>query len=115
LLRNKQREFAEALETRDLDKLPSFYAADATLSRPGGHVVRGRINIADWMQRHPDEATSVVLDTQHFDTYGGAVSGRFSQHTGTSPRVGEYAIVWKLVDEQWLIAADVFSAIDTRP
>jgi ketosteroid isomerase-like protein len=114
--------FARAFTQKDVEKVTSFYADDATLMPPGQPAVRGREAIEAYFRRG-FSLDFVSMDVTPLES---AVAGAIAFEAGASRLVlqsgptpdargpgnvetGKYLLIYKRVGNEWKIAYDIFN------
>jgi ketosteroid isomerase-like protein len=121
-IRAKDRAFADALVAKDVETMVSQYAPDAILLPPGNPKVEGAQAIRDifttWFAQEggPSAATltSDAITVSSAGDYAHSV-GSFTM-SGTAPDgseytdQGKYVAVWKSIDGDWKMTADIWNS-----
>jgi len=117
-IQNAVSEFEHAGNMKNVSKVVSFYAADATLLPPGSPMIKGRSAIQTFWQGFIDAgASDAALRTVSVESSGDLAYeiGTFDANLptpskGTVRTAGKYLVVWKRQpDGQIKIVADMFS------
>jgi len=93
----------------------AMYAEDAYVLPSGSDMVQGRTAIAGfWSQavQQLGDAKLTTLDVLPLGRGAAREIGTFSFKTkGATPQdvVGKYAVVWRKIDGQWLLATDIWN------
>ena len=107
------RLFTARVTAGDASGLAALYTDDAWLLPPGREVAQGPGIVAFWQGAISKGLSGVSLETIEVDNEGDtaieigryrlAISGKEDGETG------KYLVVWKLVDDQWLIHRDIWN------
>jgi ketosteroid isomerase-like protein len=110
-LRLREREYAAALERRDLDALADFYTKDAQVAAPSFPVAYGRRSVRGILQQIVDAGvTRVAFEPRELYPVGDLAcqvgSARFTQASGAAVSVNRFMTLWKNEDGTWRIHRD---------
>lgn len=116
---NNIRQFSEFVMHQQPEKVAMAYTADARLFPMNSDILIGRKAIQEyWTPSGPNrtvyhkispEAIEVIGDTAYDYGY---YEGKTLREDGTEvPWKGKYVIVWKKIDQQWLIYLDCWNPI----
>jgi uncharacterized protein (TIGR02246 family) len=107
------RQFEEAANKGDLDRLASLYTTDAIALPPDGPLVKGRDAIKQmWgMLAQQLGLKEVRLQTVDFEQAGetGHEVGEATLALASGRAVVKYVVVWKQVGGQWRLHRDIWN------
>jgi len=115
-IRGLSRQWAEADSMRDVARAVMFYAPDAVEMASNTPIVKGRDAIQRWYEswlldpkNRIEFATETVEVAEAGDLAYERGTYRFFTKTGSGEDedVGKYLTVWKKVDGQWKVLADM--------
>ena len=115
-IRGLSRQWAEADSMRDVARAVMFYASDAVEMASNTPIVRGREAIQRWYEswlldpkNRIEFATETVEVAEAGDLAYERGTYRFITKTpsGEDEDVGKYLTVWKKIDGQWKVLADM--------
>jgi uncharacterized protein (TIGR02246 family) len=105
-----------AFNKGDGTAVAALYAEDAYLLPPGGDMIKGRDKIAafwsDAAQKMGD-AKLTTIDVIRLGRNAALEIGTVGlKIKGDPPQdfVGKYAVVWRRIDGQWVLASDIWNA-----
>ena len=107
--------WAAAFNKGDSAAVAAMYAPDAYVLPPGADMIQGRDKIAAfWSQaaQQMGEAKLTVVDVQRLGRSAAREIGTVSLKTkGNPPQeiTGKYVVVWRKIDGQWMLAADIWN------
>jgi uncharacterized protein (TIGR02246 family) len=120
-LQQRQAAFLSAMESKDADRVASYFAEDGVVQVAGMPPVRGREGVRRFygnVFRFLRETSATPEPLRPAATgdiaYGfGAVRNVFDGAAGRSEYVGKYLIVWERRDGEWVISA--YSVSSNQP
>lgn len=112
MLETRQAQFAAALEARDVQGMVGLFAADAVLHVADMAPIEGRDAIGDFYDRVFGFLTrsSVIPHDTRISEAGdmaysvGTTRNGFSGPEGVVDYDGKYLLVWRRIDDDWVIA-----------
>jgi uncharacterized protein (TIGR02246 family) len=110
-------EFAAAFNTRDAEKVASFYADDAVVMSPRTPLITGRASIEARYRQEFEQG----LRNLRLRPIESALAGAHAFEVGTSTVAldtpsgllsasGKYVVIYKRVGDAWKIAYDIFTS-----
>jgi uncharacterized protein (TIGR02246 family) len=124
-IRQLDAEWSAALEARDLDRVMTFYAEDASFLVPNQPIIVGAPAIRAWFAERiarpgyrasfvPTEV--VVADSLDLAYELGAFRAEVTRDDGaTLVSTGKHLVTWKRVGGQWRVAAESISTDAPQP
>lgn len=125
-IRAKDQAFTAAMVAGDIESVMAQYADEAIVLPPGAPMQKGsqavRDNFAPWLSASPP--SSMTLDSE---TITVASSGDYAHAvgtftiSGTDPNgveysdTGKYVTVWRNVDGDWKMVADIWNSDNPPP
>ena len=110
----------QAVDTRDADRVASFYAADGAFLVPNVPLARGRDAVrAVWTQLlgAPNLSLSwgpLSVEVAQAGDLAWEIGSYHLGMDGPNGRIeddGKYVVVWRKGGEGWQVAADVFNSV----
>ena len=108
--------WSAAFNKGDGAAVAALYAEDAYVLPPGGDMIKGRDKIAAFWKDTVQKLGDVKLTTLDIVRLGRSAAleiGTVSLKTkGDQSQAieGKYAVVWRKIDGQWLLASDIWNA-----
>jgi ketosteroid isomerase-like protein len=123
-IRELDRQWQAAVEARDIEACLRFYAPGAVEMQPSTPAIAGLPAIRAWFESGLLQPGITNVFTS--DTIEVAASGdlaydrgtyRFSMETpdGRVEDVGKYLMIWKKIDGEWKVIADISNSDRPRP
>lgn len=111
------RLFTARVAAGDATGLAALYTDDARLLPPGSEVTQGADNIVAYWQGAIDRGLSgVSLETIEVDNEGDTAIEIGHYHLTIADQaeaaMGKYLVVWKRIDDQWLIHRDIWNTTE---
>lgn len=120
IIQGLDRKWVEAVKAKDLDTIATFYAEDGYFMPTGSPRVHGRSKIRDSWKAMFDDPSYVSLKFEPVEI-GVSSSKDVAYDVGDyqfqmrnsagkeTTQLGKYVVVWKKVDGEWKVAADIFN------
>jgi uncharacterized protein (TIGR02246 family) len=108
--------WAAAFNKGDGAAVGAMYAEDAYVLPPGGDMIKGRDKITAFWSDTVQKLGDVKLTTIDVVKLGRSAAleiGTVSLKTKgdqSQPIEGKYAVVWRKIDGQWMLASDIWNA-----
>ena len=113
------KQFSKTYVAGDHEALSMMYTMDGKIMPGGPRIIEGRSDIAAYwklpdgisLKRHEVQPEKIQIYENHATDYG--------YYSGTTQRSdgdlvdwqGKYVIIWKKVDDQWLIDVDIWNPV----
>ena len=118
-IRELDKQWVAAVQAKDAAASAGFYAADGALLAQNAPIAKGSAAVAAAWQGllamknidltfAPTEVTVSAGGDMAYDV--GTYSLSFDSDKGPVKDMGKYVVVWKNVDGQWKVAADIFNS-----
>ena len=108
------RDYVEAWSSRELERIASFFEADAHLLPPNGEAMTSRAEFATWLEDNYQERTNVSLESLGLSVYETEAvrRGRYRVSAdGIDIQSGYFMQVWRLApDGRWRIKRGIFNS-----
>jgi uncharacterized protein (TIGR02246 family) len=107
--------WSAAFNRGDGAAVAAMYAEDAYVLPPGADMIQGRDKIAAFWGQAVQQMGDIKLTTIDVLKLGRNAAREVGTVTaktkGASPQdiVGKYAVVWRRIDGQWLLATDIWN------
>ena len=118
----KIKMFSETLIAGDHEKLSAFYTHQGKIMPNGTPIIQGREGIAA-MWKSPEGVSTtahhvkpreiVIHDNLAYD-YGYYSGETTKESDEVVPWKGKYVIIWKKIDEEWLIEVDIWNRVEEK-
>jgi len=124
VIRQADVDFAAALNAGDVAKAMTYYTDDAVLLPPNAPAFRGKTAIQQFWTAflatakfHVTLTPDNVMQSCDMATEVGHYDLTITPNGGgpTATDTGKFAVTWKKVGGQWLIAVDMFSSNNPPP
>jgi uncharacterized protein (TIGR02246 family) len=123
-IRNLDREWVATAAKKDAGAIARFYAEDGAILPPGQTIAQGRVAITAVWSRYlslkdftldfsPTKITVAAAGDLAYDI--GTYSLSFETEKGTIRDNGKYVVVWKKINAEWKVAADIFNSSTANP
>lgn len=123
-IRALDEQWVAAVATKDAAAVAAFYAEDGSLMAPNGPAADGRDAVtAAWggmlalknLQLSFAPTTISVAKAGDVAIDIGTYTLAFDSDQGPVKDQGKYVVVWKKVEGDWQVAADIFNSNGTAP
>lgn len=109
------RQFMSCFAAGDASGLSGLYTDDAEIMPPGSETIRGEDQICSFWQGVIESGMAKVsLQTTEVDNEGDTAieTGRYTLENadGKEADNGNYLIVWKRIEDRWLIHRDIWNS-----
>ena len=116
----REKAFARAVASRDMDRFLDFWVDDGAVFPPGAPIANGKVAIrAEWGALLSDQDASLAWTPARAEvarsgdlgyTWGTYVLTRTRDGKETTRRTGKYLTIWRRgADGTWRVAADIGS------
>ena len=111
--------FSEAYVSGDIDKMTNIYTLDAKIFPGGTEIIGGRekirkqwtLPVGDKITRHVATPGEIRVVEEFAYDYGYYEGETLKANGETQKWKGKYVIVWKKVNEEWLMYLDIWNRV----